>query len=341
MAWLVTWLVTWLATWCLVYLPGGDKKGGIAVYDITKKNVHGINQYQSVCSVSSESQHSHEFSANTVAWYPHDNGMFISCSYDNHVKVWDTNTMKPVEDFTVGRVSHVSMSTKKGKTSSLIACALSDNTVKLCDMTSGASTHVLRGHVASVNTVVWSKRNQYALFSSGKDGKIITYDIRRSTPAIHFFDHANRGSSETAHSGEVTSLTQTECGLYLVSSSNDRQIRVWNTNSGLNTMTNFDPMQTSQATTVTAALSTSACYPGLLYLPLGTLLFSLSLSLSLISLFLSLFHFLSLPPLLLSLSLSLYLFLSLSLSLSFFVSLTHSLSFFVSLSVSVTPKTFF
>jgi DNA excision repair protein ERCC-8 len=34
----------------------------------------------------------HRFLASCVAWYPLDNGMFASGSYDCTVGVWDTNT---------------------------------------------------------------------------------------------------------------------------------------------------------------------------------------------------------------------------------------------------------
>lgn len=40
------------------------------------------------------SRHVHKFSVETVQWYPHDTGMFISSSFDKTMKVWDTETLK-------------------------------------------------------------------------------------------------------------------------------------------------------------------------------------------------------------------------------------------------------
>ncbi len=40
------------------------------------------------------SRHVHKFSVETVQWYPHDTGMFVSSSFDKTMKVWDTETLK-------------------------------------------------------------------------------------------------------------------------------------------------------------------------------------------------------------------------------------------------------
>jgi len=39
-------------------------------------------------------RHVHKFSVETVQWYPHDTGMFVSSSFDKTMKVWDTETLK-------------------------------------------------------------------------------------------------------------------------------------------------------------------------------------------------------------------------------------------------------
>lgn len=40
------------------------------------------------------SRHVHNFSVETVQWYPYDTGMFVSSSFDKTMKVWDTETLK-------------------------------------------------------------------------------------------------------------------------------------------------------------------------------------------------------------------------------------------------------
>lgn len=46
------------------------------------------------CFLWRSSRHVHKFSVETVQWYPHDTGMFVSSSFDKTMKVWDTETLK-------------------------------------------------------------------------------------------------------------------------------------------------------------------------------------------------------------------------------------------------------
>lgn len=46
------------------------------------------------CFLWRSNRHVHKFSVETVQWYPHDTGMFVSSSFDKTMKVWDTETLK-------------------------------------------------------------------------------------------------------------------------------------------------------------------------------------------------------------------------------------------------------
>ena len=251
------------------YLLSGDSVGALSIHEINKITDNATNELSSLCSVSSSGQK--KFSITSTKWYPNDTGMFITGSSDKSVKVWDTNEMIAVDTFTfAGHVYDVDLSRRSGKTSNLIAVGLSTNQIKLCDMNSGSQSHTLRGHTAPVNCITWSNRNSYALISAGRDGKIIMWDIRRSNSAVHYLDRSN-GESQVAHSGSVTSLSQTEGGLFLLSSGQDRQVRCWDLNSGENTLTNFGAnAATPDIKHVGACVSRNSCYPGLLYLPNGS-----------------------------------------------------------------------
>ncbi|CEG75626.1 hypothetical protein RMATCC62417_10636 [Rhizopus microsporus] len=41
----------------------------------------------------------HKYAVTSLSWYPADNGLFVTSSYDSTIKVWDTNEMKAVEEF--------------------------------------------------------------------------------------------------------------------------------------------------------------------------------------------------------------------------------------------------
>lgn len=248
------------------YLLSGDSVGAVAIHQINDTDYNVSNVIEASCF----EQKGHKYSVNSIKWFPKDTGIFVTGSSDKSVRVWDTNEMTTVETFKFpGHVYDAELTERSGKTSNLIAVAISDHQVKLCDMKSGSDTHTLRGHSAAVNDVIWSNRNSYAVISAGRDGKIIMWDIRRSKSALHFFDQLN-GNSEKAHFGSVTSLSQTEGGLFLLSSGQDEQVRCWNMTNGENTFTNFGRAVTPDKKTVGATVSFNSCYPGLLYLPNGS-----------------------------------------------------------------------
>lgn len=249
------------------YLLSGDSVGAVSIHQINQTEVNSCNELEPTCY---EPKSGHKFNINSIKWFPRDTGIFVSSSSDKSVQVWDTNEMTAVDKFKFkGHVYDAALSARGGKTSHLIAAAISDHLVKLCDMKSGSDTHTLRGHTAAVNSVVWSNRNAYALISGGRDGKIIMWDIRRSNAAVHYFDQFN-GNTEKAHCGPVTSLSQTEGGLFLLSSGQDEQVRCWDMTNGENTFTNFGTAAYPDVKSVSADISTNSCYPGLLYLPNGS-----------------------------------------------------------------------
>lgn len=47
-----------------------------------------------LCFLWRSNRYVHKFSVETVQWYPHDTGMFVSSSFDKTMKVWDTETLK-------------------------------------------------------------------------------------------------------------------------------------------------------------------------------------------------------------------------------------------------------
>ena len=62
----------------------------------------------------------------------------------------------------------------------LIATATDDIDVKLCDLSSGASTHSLKGHTSGISTLAWSPLSQNLLVTGSYDQSIRIWDIRRS-----------------------------------------------------------------------------------------------------------------------------------------------------------------
>ncbi|EFJ43451.1 hypothetical protein VOLCADRAFT_65806, partial [Volvox carteri f. nagariensis] len=122
----------------------------------------------------------HKYLISSVAWYPVDTGLFVTGSYDCTAKVWDTNEVQVVNTFQLPKkVTAVAMSLV-ATSHTLIASGCEDAHVRLCDLTSGAVTHVFSGHRDSVWCVAWSTSSEYEVLSGDGAGQIRLWDIRRS-----------------------------------------------------------------------------------------------------------------------------------------------------------------
>ena len=129
----------------------------------------------------------HSSSLTGVMWYSNDCGMFFSCGKDHLLNVWDTSTMTCVSSFDC-QSSIYSMdmynNSHGGHGSSgpttLIACALEDHSIRLCDLNSGANIQQFIGHSSKVRCVKWSPHSEYLFASASNDGTIRLWDIRTS-----------------------------------------------------------------------------------------------------------------------------------------------------------------
>ena len=148
----------------------------------------------------------HRFSISSIQWYPVDTGMVLSADLSGRIILWDTNLFEPAFSFDIPSStlssSYSSHSSPSGKNSNLsISCMVlpksptsqhflaavsshQDNSIRLCDVTSGAYSHQLRGHGnIGVRTLAWSPQNEFTLVSGGDDCTIRIWDIRKSGSA--------------------------------------------------------------------------------------------------------------------------------------------------------------
>ncbi|CAI5472092.1 unnamed protein product [Closterium sp. Yama58-4] len=105
----------------------------------------------------------HSLAVTGVAWYPVDPGLFVSASLDGLVKLWDTNTLQALLSFHMpGRVGDVAMSRAQGAPL-LAAAACEDGNVRLCDLASGAATHMLRAAASqgAITRLCWSPASPF------------------------------------------------------------------------------------------------------------------------------------------------------------------------------------
>ena len=318
------------------YLLCGGLDGCVSLYDledsgITQPSFHSTNALSS--SLSSTSRRRIEklsvmsagiqgtsTSVSSVRWYPTDHGAFASTDFTGHLTLWDTNNFSPVGRFDLRSMIYNCQFNVDG---SLIALALEDKSIRLCDPISGCSTHVLDGHQSGVTVVEWKPSDQYILASASLDGRVKQWDVRKGSydAALISFDkhqdhtaradywiHGNdddgngaRGASNAggssqsidhhvsshqngfrnqqpggshrssmsvstisgpqediqnrnrmkrfdwtrdqvarAHESAIHGLKYSPCGRFLISSGNDRRVRMWSSDDGKLHNINYD-----------------------------------------------------------------------------------------------------
>jgi len=124
--------------------------------------------------------------------------------------------------------------------------------IRLVDLRTGGVTQTLTGHsFGFVIAVQWSPTQPYLLASGGHDGTVRLWDVRRGKSCLASLDQHNTASRGTggwlnptnkAHTGLVNGLEFTADGLHLVSVGHDEEIRVWDMETGLNTLVSFGPI---------------------------------------------------------------------------------------------------
>jgi WD40 repeat protein len=139
------------------YLLSGGSMGSISVFDL---DAHGTIKKP---IATSQSKESHRSSISSVQWYPIDSGAFISSSCDGELALWDTNAFESVWRQNMNATVYKSKLNSDG---TLVAVALGDKTIKLCDLRSGDSSHVLEGHDMSVTYVDWCPIMPHVIASS-------------------------------------------------------------------------------------------------------------------------------------------------------------------------------
>ncbi|KAG2593085.1 hypothetical protein PVAP13_5NG108400 [Panicum virgatum] len=294
------------------YLLSGASDGSAAVFDVwnaTEYETGFIAKHRHILLVDKQHQNGHKFAISAAVWYPVDTGLFVTASFDQYVKVWDTNSTQVVMDFKMpGKVFTAAMS-PIATTHMLIATGSADVQVRLCDIASGAFTHTLSGHRDGIMSLEWSASSEWVLMSGGCDGAIRFWDIRRAgcfrvldqsqsqlgrrspllesttendhidsigpSTSTRSLPHKRTGNSKknsptmrkcqnlihghlqqrlhpglsssqnraTSHYGAVTGLRTTKDGMYLLSSGSDSRLRLWDIDSGCNTLVNFEAMR--------------------------------------------------------------------------------------------------
>ncbi|KAF9204398.1 DNA excision repair protein ERCC-8 [Haplosporangium sp. Z 27] len=190
------------------YLLSGGGDGNLHIYDLDESERQERRVIKSMASVNSSG--GHRGGVSRARWYPFDNGMFTTSSFDSSVKAWDTNAMES------GAFTH-SLAGHRGTVLSvewsprhefLLASGSTDTTARLWDIRKSSSC-------------------------------LCSLDFHNS-------NSAPLAESNTAHTRTVNGVTFTPDGLHLITTGHDDKMRLWNLYTGQNTLTNYGTMIRNQ-----------------------------------------------------------------------------------------------
>ncbi|KAI5779476.1 WD40-repeat-containing domain protein [Geopyxis carbonaria] len=187
----------------------------------------------------------HENGVSSILFYPSDSNLFISTSHDKTVKIWDTQEMSEAASFNVDSPVYSAVMAPHAH-HSLVAVASQLSTVQLLDLNTSHITHSLFGKTgAGTLAVNWSPCDQHILASGGIDGTCKIWDIRMPSSCLVFLEMENMPKSSVnlkkAHEGAVHGVSWSEDGSTIVTVGNDKRIRVWKMNLGMNPLTIWEP----------------------------------------------------------------------------------------------------
>lgn len=254
-------------------LVSGGAEGSIKLWDLENcPSPHAVHTFRPVSTIARSTggarSGGHSHGVTHLAFYPFDPDAFLSSSYDKTLKLWATERAALSAEFSLNATIY-SHSTSPIADHLLVACATQHSNVRLVDLKSGAAVQALVAHGGPVLCTAWSPRREHLLVSGHADGRARVWDIRRaggviaqldqedSLGVVHRYEHATAAGvdstrvphcrvSAQAHDEAVNGLQWTDDGRYIVSAGLDRRIRVWDADTGANTLTSFGSLIQNQ-----------------------------------------------------------------------------------------------
>jgi len=258
------------------YLLSGAADASLSLYDLEARDYRSLTQQVGEGGTSRSPAEPlmhlargslpamHKYSVSSVQWYPVDTGAFLTCATDGFVKVWNTETFRPVSQISCGKHAYVCRMSSIRTTSTLhhsLAVGTDMPQIRLCDIRTRRATHLLEGHRDGVWALDWSPTREFVLASGSADCSVRLWDVRKSgrsaclmsmdmhqdglDPAnagdlssaaaqrVHATPHTTRAESQVhAHDGHVNGVLFASDGSTLVTTGHDGRVKIWDPDSG-------------------------------------------------------------------------------------------------------------
>ncbi|KAF2324270.1 hypothetical protein GH714_011485 [Hevea brasiliensis] len=223
------------------YLLSGASDASAACFDIQRATDYEgrglIAKHKCLFAVDKQHESGHKFAISSAIWYPVDTGLFITGSYDHYIK---SGILIPLRwCYDSGMVNFKSISSQLGRRPPILACSAT-NKVSISKALSAGQNLPSKPRVHQKKSAAGNGIKQSPLGRTPAKGPL----RQRLHPGM-----LSSQDRATAHYGAVTGLKITEDGMYLLSAGSDSRMRLWDVESGCNTLVNFETvrLQTSKA----------------------------------------------------------------------------------------------
>lgn len=247
------------------YLISGGADSSLSVWDLeATETTKGDTVTHLPLGVNPRTSITQSLGITHISFYPFDSLALLTSGYDQTLKLLSSETLQASASFDLGSTVY-SHATSTIAPHLLVACASQHPAIRLIDLKSGSAAHSLAGHAGSVLSVAWHPKDENILASGSSDGVVRLWDVRRSASSLGVLDvedsiglvgydgrgtGARRREKGRAHNGAVNGISWTSDGRFLISNGHDERMRVWNMQTGANTLVNFGPGLKNSTTTV-------------------------------------------------------------------------------------------
>ncbi|EDO17584.1 hypothetical protein Kpol_1061p6 [Vanderwaltozyma polyspora DSM 70294] len=199
-------------------------------------NTHSVQRKEEP-SQEEDSLESHKYSIRTLKWYKDDNGMFFTGSYDNSVKIWNTNEFVPVQDIKLEhKVNQIDCSYQG---TNMLVVATDDYHPRLIDLNNmnlGLTSLGNANNSEMKSPILCCKFNPQRtniVATGDENGQVKLWDLRKSNRQLLELKDTISGN---AHLRGCNDIEWDETGREIVTVGLDGKIKKWTPFSDLNSM---------------------------------------------------------------------------------------------------------